>query len=380
MSLSILHSQSLGPSIFNDCGPNNDCNIDMNDGYNTGPVVEPVATDESEGTARPESSNYVLVAGGAGYIGAHTCKALARAGYIPVTLDNLSTGHRAAVRWGPLVEADIRDKAVVAETVRRYGITSCIHFAAASLVAESMRNPAKYYDNNVVAGLALIEALVEQDVKHIVFSSTAATYGTPCVDLISETEPTVPINPYGATKLAFEGVLQWMAGATGFTYTILRYFNAAGADPEGDIGESHVPETHLIPLVCKAALHEGAPLTVFGTDYATQDGSAIRDYIHVNDLANAHIAALERLMTGADSQIYNLGTGHGVTVLEVIRATERLLGKAVPHILGPRRSGDPVSMVADVSKANRDLGWRATQSELDSLVETAMVWERNRRY
>lgn len=322
----------------------------------------------------------VLVAGGAGYIGAQTCKVLAQAGYIPVTLDNLSTGYEAAVRWGPLVKADMRDKAVVAETVRAHGIKSCIHFAAASLVGESTRDPVKYYDNNVVAGLNFVEALVENGVENIVFSSTAATYGIPQSDLIAETHPTVPINPYGATKLAFEGVLHWLAAAKGFKYTVLRYFNAAGADPDGEIGESHEPETHLIPLICKAALGTGKPLTVFGTDYATKDGSAIRDYIHVIDLATAHIAALERLKGGGDSQTYNLGTGEGVTVLEVIRAAEKVLEKSVPHSLGPRREGDPLALVADVSKALSQLDWKPRHSDLETLIRTAANWQANKLY
>lgn len=243
-----------------------------------------------------------------------------------------------------------------------------------------MSNPGKYYDNNVVAGLALVETLSENGVANIVFSSTAATYGIPSVDLISETQPTSPINPYGATKLAFEDVLKWMAAARGFTYTALRYFNAAGADSDGEVGESHEPETHLIPLICKAAAGTGKALTVFGTDYPTKDGSAIRDYIHVNDLASAHIAALERLQAGGDSQIYNLGTGEGVTVLEVLSAAERVIGAPIPHSLGPRRAGDPVSLVADVSKATTHLKWRATQSDLETLIASANQWERNRRY
>jgi UDP-glucose-4-epimerase GalE len=322
----------------------------------------------------------VLVAGGAGYIGSHTCKALAQAGYLPVTLDNLATGYEVAVRWGPFVKADIRDKEAVSETVALHGIKSCIHFAAASLVGESTQNPSKYYDNNVAAGVTLVDTLIESGVQNIVFSSTAATYGVPTTDLLSETHPTIPINPYGATKLAFEGFLHWVGAAKGLKYTALRYFNAAGADPEGEIGESHEPETHLIPLICKAALGTGKPLTVFGTDYATKDGSAIRDYIHVNDLASAHIASLERLKAGGDSQIFNLGTGQGLTVLEVIKAAEAVLGKDVPHSLGPRRAGDPIALVADVSKIKKEMGWEATQSDLETLIRTASNWERNRRY
>jgi len=322
----------------------------------------------------------ILVTGGAGYIGAHTCKALSKAGYVPITIDNLATGFEAAVRWGPFVKADIRDKAAVAEAIRRHGIKSCIHFAASSLVSESVQNPSKYYDNNVAAGLAFLDTLVENDVENVVFSSTAAAYGVPLADVINETHQTLPINPYGATKLAFEGVLQWVSNAKGLKYNVLRYFNAAGADPDGEIGESHEPETHLIPLICKAAFGTGKPLTVFGTDYATKDGSAIRDYVHVNDLASAHIASLERLTAGGDNQIYNVGAGAGVTVLEVIKSAEDVLGKTVPHTLGPQRAGDPISLVADISKITRDLPWRATQSSLETLIRTAGQWELARRY
>lgn len=320
----------------------------------------------------------ILVAGGAGYIGSHTCKSLAQAGYLPVTLDNLATGHEAAVKWGPFVKADMRDKVAVAQTLKIYDIKSCIHFAAASLVGESTRDPAKYYDNNVVAGLSFVETLVENGLENIVFSSTAATYGIPQSDIISEDHPTIPINPYGATKLAFEGLLHWLATAKGFKYTVLRYFNAAGADADGEIGENHEPETHLIPLICKAALGTGNPLTVFGTDYDTKDGSAIRDYIHVTDLAAAHIAAVERLKAGGNSQIYNLGTGQGVTVLEVIKTAEKILGRPVPHSLGPRRDGDPLSLVADVAKVHRELNWTPRFSDLETIIETASRWETQR--
>lgn len=322
----------------------------------------------------------VLVAGGAGYIGAQTCKALAQAGYLPVTLDNLATGYEAAVKWGPFVKADMRDKAAVAEAVKTHNIESCIHFAASSLVGESTKDPGKYYDNNVVAGLDFINTLADNGLKHIVFSSTAATYGMPQSDLIGEDHVTAPINPYGATKLAFEGILQWLSKARGFTYTALRYFNAAGADLDGEIGESHNPETHLIPLICQAALGTGKPLTVFGTDYPTKDGSAIRDYIHVIDLANAHIAAIERLKRGGDSQAYNLGTGEGVTVLEVIRTAEKVLGMPVPHSLGPRRDGDPLALVADVTRALGELDWTPRHSDLETLISSAARWQANKLY
>ncbi len=325
-------------------------------------------------------SESILVAGGAGYIGAQTCKALAQAGYTPVTLDSLATGYEAAVKWGPLIKADMRDKAVVAETVRTHKIKSCIHFAAYSLVGESTRDPGKYYDNNVVGGLDFINTLVDNGLEHIVFSSTAATYGMPQSDLIDESHVTAPINPYGATKLAYEGVLQWLSKSRGFTYTALRYFNAAGADLDGEIGESHDPETHLIPLICQAALGTGKPLTVFGTDYPTKDGTPIRDYIHVIDLANAHIAAIERLKRGGDSQVYNLGTGEGVTVLEVIQTAEKVLGKAVPHSLGPRREGDPLALVADVRKALGQLDWKPRHSDLETLISSAARWQANKLY
>ncbi len=322
----------------------------------------------------------ILVAGGAGFIGAQTCKILAQAGYLPVTLDSLATGFAPAVKWGPLVQADIRDKAAVSAAIKTYGIESCIHFAAYSLVGESTQNPAKYYDNNVVAGLEFINSLMDGGVKNFVFSSTAATYGVPQSDIIPETHPTVPINPYGATKLAFEGLLHWLSKSRGLNYTALRYFNAAGADLDGEIGESHNPETHLIPLVCQAALGTGKPLTVYGTDYATKDGTAIRDYIHVIDLATAHLAAVERLASGGDSQIYNLGTGAGLTVLEVIKTAEAVLGKSVPHSFGPRRDGDPQSLVADVSKVRSQLDWTPRHSDLETMIKSAALWQANKRY
>ena len=322
----------------------------------------------------------ILVAGGAGFIGAQTCKALAAAGYLPVTLDNLVTGYEKAVRWGPLVKADLRDRDTILETVAKHGIKSAIHFAAYSLVGESTKDPAKYYDNNVGAAVAFTQSLIDGGVENLVFSSTAAAYGIPTVSPIPESHVLAPINPYGGSKIAFEQGLHWLSTAHPLRYTILRYFNAAGADPDGEIGESHVPETHLIPLICQAALGTGKPLTVFGTDYETKDGSAIRDYIHVVDLANAHVAAIERLRAGGTSEIFNVGTGEGATVLETLAAAERVMGVPVPHTLGPRRDGDPQSLVADVSKIKSMLNWKSGLSDLDTIIATAAHWQRNKLY
>ena len=327
----------------------------------------------------------VLVAGGAGYIGAQTCKALAMAGYMPVTLDSLVTGYRAAVKWGPLVEADLRDRDAVLGAIARYDIKSAIHFAAFSLVGESTKNPAKYYNNNVGAATAFVEALVEGGVEAIVFSSTAAAYGIPQQTPIPEDHPLAPINPYGGSKIAFEQVLHWMSQAHPLRYTILRYFNAAGADPDGEVGESHIPETHLIPLICQAAFNQGIagngqPLTVFGTDYDTKDGTAIRDYIHVVDLAAAPVAAVGRLLDGGDNRIFNVGTGEGVKVLDMLKTAERVLGRAVPHSFGPRRAGDPQALVADVSRIRSELDWTPLRSDLETLIRTAALWQENRLY
>ena len=322
----------------------------------------------------------ILVAGGAGFIGAQTCKALYRAGYLPVTLDNLSTGYWAAVRWGPFHPGDLRDRELVMQLVRQYDIKAAIHFAAYSLVGESVTNPAKYYDNNVGAATLFASALIEAGVEALVFSSTAAVYGVPAVSLIPETHPTVPINPYGASKLAFEGALRWLGEAHPFRWTALRYFNAAGADPDGEVGESHVPETHLIPLLCKACLGTGKGLTVFGQDYDTPDGTPIRDYVHVVDLAEAHVLAVARLIGGGDSRILNVGTGEGVTVMQMIEAAERTLGLKVPYQVGPRRAGDPPSLVADSRQLKALLGWKPVCSDLDSLIRDAALWQRNPLY
>ena len=322
----------------------------------------------------------ILVAGGAGFIGAQTCKALYRAGYRPVTLDNLSTGYEAAVKWGPFHRGDLRDRELVMQLVRQYDIKAAIHFAAYSLVGESVTNPAKYYDNNVGAATVFVSALIEAGVEALVFSSTAAVYGVPSLSPIPETHATVPINPYGASKLAFEGALRWLGEAHPFRWTALRYFNAAGADPDGEVGESHVPETHLIPLLCKACLGTGKGLTVFGQDYDTPDGTPIRDYVHVVDLAEAHVLAVARLIGGGDSRILNVGTGEGVTVMQMIEAAERTLGLKVPYQVGPRRAGDPPSLVADSRQLKGLLGWKPVCSDLDSLIRDAALWQRNPLY
>jgi UDP-glucose-4-epimerase GalE len=322
----------------------------------------------------------ILVAGGAGYIGAQTCKALKAAGFLPVTLDNLSTGYAEAVRFGPFVEGDLRDRELVRQTVGRYAIKGALHFAAYSLVGESVRDPAKYYDNNVGAANAFASALIEAGVEAFVFSSTAATYGTPSVSPIPESHPTVPINPYGASKLAFEGALRWLGEAHPFRWTALRYFNAAGADLDGEVGESHEPETHLIPLLCKAVYGKGPGLTVFGQDYDTPDGTPIRDYIHVVDLAQAHVLAIRRLLAGGDSGVFNVGTGEGATVMQIIAAAEAALGLKVPYSVGPRRAGDPPSLVADSSKLKAAFGWAPAHSDLETIIRTAARWQRERTY
>lgn len=320
----------------------------------------------------------ILVAGGAGYIGAQTAKALSQAGYLPVVLDNLATGYAPSVKWGPFHRGDLRDAGLIAEIIARYRIEGAIHFAAFSLVGESVANPLKYYDNNVGAALAFTEALIKGGVEAFVFSSTAAVYGVPSVSPIPETHATNPINAYGASKLAFESALKWFGAAHPFRWNALRYFNAAGADPDGETGESHEPETHLIPNLIKAVLGTGPSLTVFGEDYPTPDGTPIRDYIHVADLAEAHVLAIRALIAGGMSGIMNVGTGEGASVKQVIDAAERVLGKPVPRTVGPRREGDPPSLVADSSLLQRRLGWKARHSDLDTIIRDAARWQATR--
>jgi UDP-glucose 4-epimerase/UDP-arabinose 4-epimerase len=322
----------------------------------------------------------VLVAGGAGFIGAQTCKALHRAGYLPVTLDNLSKGYAPQVKWGPLHQGDLRDGELVKSLVRQYDIKGALHFAAFIEVGESVRNPFKYWDNNVSAAMAFAGALIEAGVEAFLFSSTAAVYGTPQYSPIPESHPTQPINPYGWTKLVFERALADFGAAYPFRWTALRYFNAAGADLDGEIGESHEPESHLIPLAAQAALGRGKPLTVFGQDYPTPDGTPIRDYIHVVDLAEAHVEALGRLIGGGENLILNVGTGQGHTVLEVMEAAERVGGRPVPRSFGPRRAGDPPALVADAGEIQRRFSWRPRHSDLETILRTAWRWQSERPY
>lgn len=315
----------------------------------------------------------VLVTGGAGYIGSHAVKALGRAGRDVVVYDNLSAGHQAAVGGAELVLGDIADTALVREVIRRRGVTSVMHFAAWLAVSESVRDPAGYYRNNVMGTLALLEAVVAESVPSFVLSSTCAVYGEPDRAPIAEDHPTRPINAYGETKLAIERALPHYERAYGLKAIRLRYFNAAGADPEGELGEDHDPEIHLIPRAIAAA-RGGPPLEVFGTDYPTPDGTCLRDYIHVTDLAEAHLAALGALEAGGGSGVYNLGNGRPHSVLEVIAAVERVGGRQVPASVSPRRAGDPAVLFSATDRIASDLGWRPRLSALDTIVGTAWQW------
>ena len=320
----------------------------------------------------------ILVTGGAGYIGSHTCKALAAAGYTPVVLDNLSTGHRWAVKWGPLVVADIADRSRIKSVVKEFGIGAVIHFAAHAYVGESVRQPQKYFDNNVTKTLALLDTLLESGISKVVLSSSCATYGVPRNLPISEGDPQEPINPYGASKLFVEKILYWYEVAYGMRHMNLRYFNAAGADPDGEIGEDHHPETHLIPLVIAAAQGVNSTFEIFGSDYETADGTAVRDYVHVCDLARAHVKAIDYLLAGGHSASVNLGTGRGHSIREVISAVEAVSNGVVPVLQGQRRPGDPPVLIADPRLGQSLLGWRPLQSDLHTIVQTAWNWHQSR--
>ncbi len=316
----------------------------------------------------------VLVCGGAGYIGSHTAKLLAQRGHTPVVYDDLSFGHDWAVKWGPLERGDLGDAARLKEVILRHQIEAVVHFAAFIQVGESVQLPSKYYRNNFVNTLTLLETMVETGVRDIIFSSTAATYGMPEQMPIPETEKQLPINPYGESKLFVEYALRSFAKAYGLRWVVFRYFNAAGADPDGEIGEDHTPESHLIPLIIQAAQGKRPQISVFGTDYPTKDGTCVRDYIHIVDLADAHIRALDYLREGGEPQAFNLGTGEGYTVREVIQAVERVSGKPVPVAENPRRDGDSASLVADARRAREVLGWEPKMSSIDEIVHTAWRW------
>jgi UDP-glucose-4-epimerase GalE len=315
----------------------------------------------------------VLVTGGAGYIGSHASKALARAGYRVLVYDNLVAGHRGAAKFGGFVEGDIADTAALRETLRRHRVGAVMHFAAFLDVGESVRDPVRYYRNNVVGALSVLEAMSAAGVKHFVFSSTCATYGEPIETPIVETHPQKPINSYGETKLAVEHALPHFERAYGLHAIALRYFNAAGADPDGEIGEDHSPEIHLIPRAIEA-VRGGPGLQVFGDDYPTPDGTCLRDYVHVSDLADGHVRALEALVETGRSGAYNLGTGHPQSVRQVIDTVERVTGREVPWTLAPRRPGDPAILYAAAHKARADLHWTPRFSDLDSIVRTAWQW------
>lgn len=317
----------------------------------------------------------VLVCGGAGYIGSHVVRGLLEKGYGVVVLDNLSTGHRAAVpEEAAFEQCDIRNAAELERVFLRHQIDCVMHFCANSLVGESMEKPIEYYDNNVGGTLCLLRAMINNDIRHFIFSSTAATYGEPEKVPIEEDMPKNPTNTYGATKLAVEEMLKWMETAYGLRYKVFRYFNASGAHPDGTIGEDHAPETHLIPLILKTAQGIRDKIYVFGDDYPTADGSCIRDYIHVMDIAEAHILGMEDLFAHETSDVYNLGNGSGFSVFEVIEKVKAVTGKAFTVEVAERRAGDPAVLIASAEKAREKLGWTPKYSSLENIIETAWNW------
>jgi UDP-glucose 4-epimerase len=323
------------------------------------------------------SSRRILVTGGAGYIGSHTTLQLLDAGYDVVVVDNLSRGHREAVDPARLREVDVLDTEGLVEVMREKPCDAVIHFAAYIAVGESMQVPEVYFRNNTAGSLSLLTAMLRAGVGKIVFSSTAAVYGMPEHVPIPESEPRAPVNAYGDTKVMVERLLEWFDQIHGMRSVCLRYFNASGADPKGRAGEDHEPETHLIPLLFRA-IQTGKPITLFGDDYATPDGTCIRDYIHVTDLAQAHIAAVEALCAGGESKKYNVGTGHGFSVKEVLNAVEQVTGRKVPFVMGSRRDGDPPLLVADSTRLQQELGWNPQYSDLHRIVETAWAWATKR--
>ncbi|EJZ17070.1 UDP-glucose 4-epimerase GalE [Rhizobium sp. Pop5] len=314
---------------------------------------------------------YILVTGGAGFIGSHICKALSRAGMVPVTYDNLSTGHADSVRWGPLIRAELGDAVALRRTLAEFSPECVIHCGANAYVGESVDMPRKYYRNNVVGSLTLLEACLDQDIDRIVFSSSCATYGIPASLPIREESPQQPVNPYGRTKLIFEMALEDFAAAYGIRFAALRYFNAAGADPEGELAERHQPETHLIPRALLAAAGRLDRLDIFGTDYPTEDGTCVRDYIHVSDLAQAHLAAVNHLIEDGESLSVNLGSGRGTSVREILEAIYRTTGREVPVRYRARRPGDPPILFANTARAQAELRFTPVLSDIDTIIRTA---------
>ncbi|TPJ08638.1 UDP-glucose 4-epimerase GalE [Mesorhizobium sp. B2-7-3] len=313
----------------------------------------------------------VLVTGGAGFIGSHTCKLLAAAGYLPVAFDNMSRGNRKSVAWGPLVVGDIRDRDALRAAIEAYRPASIIHFAALAYVGESVGQPAEYYSTNVTGTIAVLDAARAHSIENIIFSSSCATYGVPEALPIRETSSQNPISPYGRTKLIGEQIISDYANAYGMKFAILRYFNACGADPDGELGEWHSPETHLVPRVLMAASGIIDEIEVFGTDYETSDGTCVRDYIHVSDLARAHLKALQHLEGGGQSLAVNLGTGRGVSIKEIVQAVSRMTSRPVPAVFRARRPGDPAELYADPSKARAHLGFVPQLSDIDTIVRSA---------
>ncbi len=322
--------------------------------------------------------NIILVTGGAGYIGAHVCKALSKNGFLPVVYDNLCSGNESHVKWGPFEEGDIRDKEKLAEVMKRYRPAAVMHFAALIQVGESVADPAKYYDNNVHGSLCLLETAREHGIRHLVFSSTAAVYGLPQDDAISENHPLLPVNPYGNTKLAMEQMIRDFSEAYGMKYAILRYFNAAGADVDGELGTAYKIDTHIIPLLMRVAAGEMSEIKVFGTDYASPDGTAIRDYIHVQDLAEAHVLALRRVQDTGENLTLNLGTSRGHTVQQVLDKVREVTQRPVPARASARRPGDPACLVADASRARDVLKWEPQHSDLHTIVSSAWEWHQKK--
>lgn len=322
--------------------------------------------------------NEVLVAGGAGYIGSHTVKELRRAGFRPVVFDNLSSGHRDAVKGTELLEGDLRDPAAIKRAFEGRGFAAVLHFASLIQVGESYANPRKYYLQNLLTSLNLLEAALDAGVRRFIFSSSAAVYGIPREIPLRENHAIDPINPYGRTKVMVEKILEDYDRAYSFRFVALRYFNAAGADPEGELGERHDPETHLIPNVLRAVSGRGPRLGIFGTDFPTPDGTAVRDYIHVTDLASAHVLALRYLGDGGKSEFINLGTNRGYSVREIVAAAEKITGRPVPRDEKPRREGDPPVLLASKEKAERVLGWKLRHSDLETILQTAWDWHRKR--